>query len=301
MTKVGLGLPGASVGDIRESAATAAGYDFASFSVYGDLGDLPPYAVLHAAADELSGSTISAIGPMGIPVGLQHPENVAMHAVALEQQLPGQTYVGLVRGAFLDSIGQSPASIQAIEETVHHVRKRADELGHEIPIYIGGFGEQLLARAGDLAVEGVKLGGSTNPELAEKKRTVIANDEVKLILGAVSVIDVDRKAARYCARIEVAKYLAVVGTLDPTLSEDELDSLGVFSARFQQGDSTAPRYISDSLLDKFAIAGTPDDALSLLARMEGVVDRFEFGTPHGLKDRPTAIRNIGESIIKQMD
>lgn len=295
-TAVGLGLPGKSVADVQLAAQAAAGYDYDSFSVYGDLGDLPPYAVLHAAADKLQGSTIEHIGPMGVPVGLQHNEVIAQHAHALAEQLPGQSYVGLVRGAFLDEIGEQPASLHQLEAAI--ARLRAHPETETIPIYLGGFGPKLLRMAGRLAVNGVKLGGSANPELAKKARETINNPDTKLVLGAVSVIDPDRRAARRLARQEVAKYLDIVGSLDTSLSIDELESLEQFVTRFRSGDAEAYSAISDDLLDKFAVAGTPEDALTLLEKMRGVVDRFEFGTPHGLGDRASAIAYIGESVVK---
>lgn len=299
MTKVGLGLPGISVADVRASAEAAAPYEFDSFSVYGDLGDLPPYAVLHASADLLRNSTIAHIGPMGTPVGMQHPELIATNAMVLEEQLPGQSSIGLVRGAFLESIGKEPASLKELEQTVRYIRERFGE-DQVPPIYIGGFGPKILKLAGKLGVQGVKLGGSANPALAEKARELIDNPNVEIILGAVSVIDSDREAARARARMEVAKYLAVVGELDPTLGPDEKSSLEEFMDRFTAGDNNAADAISDGLLDKFALAGTPEDALKALQQMEGRVDRFEFGTPHGLGDRPTAIRNIGATIVQRL-
>ncbi len=296
MTKIGIGLPGISVAEIDSSAEVAAVYAFDSFSVYGDLGDLPPYAVLHAAAMSLRGSAVGHIGPMGIPVGMQHPEVIAMHAQALEQQLPGQSYVGLVRGAFLESIGEAPASLAQLEATVATVRDKNDE----IPIYLGGFGQQLLTSAGQLGVSGVKLGGTTNIELAKQARETIANPAVDIVLGAVSVIDEDRKLARASARKEVAKYLDVVGHLDSTLNPDELESLNRFVALFRAGSSDAAASISDALLDKFALAGTPADALAAIEAMKGLVDRFEFGTPHGLSTRPDSIKLIGETILSEL-
>ena len=298
MTRVGLGLPGLSVAEVAASAAAAAPYGYDSFSVYGDLGDLPPYAVLPLAAPQLADSTIANVGPLGVPVGLQHPENIAMHAIALDQQLPGRTSVGLVRGAFLEAIGEAPASLERLEATVKHLRQRFAEHGADIPIVLGGFGPRLLRLAGRLGVAGVKLGGSANVRLAEQARAAIANDQVKLILGAVSVIDPDRRAARTRARQEVAKYLDVVGPLDTTLDAAEAASLAAFRERFANGDPQAGDAISDALLDKFAVAGTPEDALSLLRQMDGVVDRFEFGTPHGLDpDRAVSIRYIGQTIV----
>jgi 5,10-methylenetetrahydromethanopterin reductase len=298
MIKVGIGLPGNSVADVRASAEAAAAYTFDSFSVYGDLYDLPPYAVLPAAADALRGTPVQHIGPLGVPVGLQHPEVIAAHAIALEEQLPGQSSIGLVRGAFLESIGERPASLHRLEETIAYIRQRFG--GETPPIYIGGFGPKILAMAGRLAVDGVKLGGSTNPDLAAHATAAIHNPQVEILLGAVSVIDPDRRAARTLARSEVAKYLAIVGELDPTLQGDELESLQQFMDRFNVGDRYAADAISDALLDKFALAGTADDALTALERMDGKAARFEFGTPHGLGTRPEAIRYIGEAIVNKL-
>jgi 5,10-methylenetetrahydromethanopterin reductase len=300
MTEIGIGLPGQSVADVRNAAEAAAPYAYDSFSVYGDLGDLPPYAVLHAVADTLKGSRVRSVGPMGVPVGMQHQEVISMHALALEEQLPDQSYVGLVRGAFLESIGEKPASLATLENTVTSLRTRFEERGENIPVYLGGFGQRVLGLAGRLAVEGVKLGGSTNPVLAEKAKQTIDNLHTKIVLGAVSVIDPDRKAARQLARREVAKYLDVVGSLDTTLDPDQLSSLTDFVERFRAGDPGASDAVSDSLLDKFAIAGTPEDAIAAVTRMNGVVDRFEFGTPHGLHDRASAIHYIGQSIVNEL-
>ena len=295
MTKVGLGLPGQSIGDVRAAAEAAAPYAYDSFSVYGDLGDLPPYAVLHAVADAFKGSEIKMVGPMGVPAGMQHPELVGMHARALAEQLPGQSYLGLVRGAFLEQIGQRPATLKTLEQTVLSIREKRIE----VPIYLGGFGPRLLALAGELAVDGLKLGGSTNLALASKASEVIANDSVELVLGAVSVVDRDRRAARYLARREVAKYLDVVGELDHTLDGDELASLQQFRSRFPI-DPDAYTSISDSLLDKFAMAGSPDEIIERIAAMNGVVGRFELGTPHGLSDRAAAIEYIGNTVLKEL-
>jgi 5,10-methylenetetrahydromethanopterin reductase len=154
--------------------------------------------------------------------------------------------------------------------------------------------------AGRLAVNGVKLGGSTNPGLAAHAAAAIQNPRVEIVLGAVSVIDPDRKAARTLARSEVAKYLAIVGVLDPTIQGDELASLQRFLERFKAGDPKAGEAISDALLDRFALAGTADDALAALERMDGKAGRFEFGTPHGLGTRPEAIRYIGEAIVNAL-
>ena len=299
MTKIGLGLPGLSVQDVERSAEAASHYPFDSFSVYGDLGDLPPYSVLHASADLLAGSAINRVGPMGVPLSLQHPEVIGGHAIALEQQLPGKSYIGMVRGAFLEQIGERPATLAKTEEAISHIKARHAAQGLKIPLYLGGFGPKLLALAGRLDVEGVKLGGTTNVLLAQKAREKIDNPAVKIVMGAVSVVDKGRKAARRLARHEVAKYLNVVGDFDTSLNEDERASLHAFCARFPI-DPDASNSISDSLLDKFALAGNPEDVIERISAMHGQVDRFEFGTPHGLSDRATAIKFIGDNVLNEL-
>lgn len=299
MIKVGLGLPGKSVADVWASAEAAAPYGFDSFSVYGDLGDLPPYGVLHASADVLRNTPIRNIGPLGVPVGLQHPEIIATHAMVLEEQLPGQSSIGLVRGAFLEALGERPAPLHRLRETIRYIRQRFGN-AQVPPLYVGGFGPNILALAGHLAVTGIKLGGSANPALAEHAATLINNPAVEIVLGAVSVIDPDRQAARTVARTEVAKYLAVVGALDPTLDGDERASLHRFLERFRAADPRAGESISDALLDRFALAGRADDALEALKKMTGKAARFEFGTPQGLGERADAIKYIGEAIIKEL-
>jgi 5,10-methylenetetrahydromethanopterin reductase len=300
MTKLGIGLPAVSIANVRASAEAVAAAPYDSFSVYGDLGDLPPYAALHAVADRLQGSEVGYVGPMGVAVGMMDSEQIAVHAAALEEQLPGQSSIGLVRGAFLESIGRKPASLATMEDSVQAVRDRLDERGLSVPIYLGGFGPKVLAMAGRLGVDGIKLGGSTNPLLAERARHIVGNPEVDVVLGAVSVIDRNRKVARELARREVAKYLAVVGRLDATLEGDDVESLEQFTERFEAGMDNAPDVISDSLLDKFALAGTPEDALQAIKNMEGRVNRFEFGTPHGLSDRPTNISYIADTVLEQL-
>ena len=299
MIKVGLGLPGKSVAEVRASAEAAAPYVFDSFSVYGDLGDLPPYGVLHASADVLRNTRIRHIGPLGVPVGLQHPEVIATHAMVLEEQLPGQSSLGLVRGAFLEALGERPASLCRLRETIDYIRQRFGN-AQAPPLFVGGFGPKILALAGHLAITGVKLGGSADPALALHAATLINNSDVEIVLGAVSVIDPDRQAARTLARTEVAKYLAVVGPLDPTLDGDERAALHRFLERFQAGDPRAGDAISDALLDRFALAGTAEDAIAALENMNGKAARFEFGTPQGLGERVEAITYIGEAIIKEL-
>jgi 5,10-methylenetetrahydromethanopterin reductase len=98
-------------------------------------------------------------------------------------------------------------------------------------------------------------------------RERIRNDDVRIVLGAVTVVDEDGERARSIARREVAMYLPVVAGLDPTFELDPEQLAGE---------------IPDDVLDRFAFAGTPEQ---VVAHAEAVFDagagRIDFGTPHG--------------------
>jgi 5,10-methylenetetrahydromethanopterin reductase len=116
-------------------------------------------------------------------------------------------------------------------------------------------------------------------------------------LGAVSVVDADREAARARARRDVALYLPVVARLDPTLSIDP-EQMQRIDGHVKRGEpEQAAALIGDDLLDRFALAGNPAD---LIAHSEALfaagANRIEFGTPHGLTP-PEGIRLLGEKVL----
>ena len=116
----------------------------------------------------------------------------------------------------------------------------------------------MAALAGELAEE-VKIGGCANPEMVRLMRTWIGNDDVGIVVGAVTVVDEDGDAARARAAAEVAMYLDVVGGLDPTL-----------------GPGRPP-------VDAFVLAGTPEEVAAHARRLfDAGAQRVEFGTPQGL-------------------
>jgi 5,10-methylenetetrahydromethanopterin reductase len=130
-----------------------------------------------------------------------------------------------------------------------------------VPLMIGTWKPRMAALAGETADE-VKIGGSANPDMVRLMREWIRNDDVGIVVGAVTVVDEDGGAARALAEKEVAMYLDVVGGLDPTLD-------------LAPGDSVP--------LDRFVIAGTPEQVAAHARRLfDAGAKRVEFGTPQGL-------------------
>ena len=301
-------------------------YDFDAVTVYCDLPFHPPYAPLMLMAPHIERARIgvAANAPSRI-----HPLDIAAQTALLAEVARGGVYVGVARGAWLSDHGihEHEAPIQAIRETVdiirymlsgasggysgqvyqlaEHVRAHYQVPNYEVPVLIGSWGRKLCALAGEIADE-VKVGGSTNPDLVPVIQSYIAAGEtlaqrpqgtVKVVMGAVSVIDEDRQAARSAAKRSVVLYLPVVATLDPTVSvEPELiNRLRVHSERGENEQAVA--LISDDLLDKFAFAGDADDLINHALRLfEAGAKRVEFGTPHGLNPQ-TGIDILGRKVL----
>ena len=77
-------------------------------------------------------------------------------------------------------------------------------------------------------------------------RDWLGNDEARIVVGAVTVVDEDGDAARAHAADEVRMYLDVVGGLDPTLG-------------LAAGEPVP--------LDRFVIAGTPEEVAAHAQRL----------------------------------
>jgi 5,10-methylenetetrahydromethanopterin reductase len=220
------------------------------------------------------------LGPAALNISTLHPVELAGQAAALDLAAGGRAFLGLVAGAWLDRLGlDTSAPVARMREAVEIIRRlfAGDVSGfsgshftlaagarfayesarRRMPLMIGTWKPRMAALAGEVADE-VKIGGSANPDLVPLMRDWIGNDDVGIVVGAVTVVDEDGAAARDRARAEIAMYLDVVGALDPTVRG-------------------APP------LEKFCLAGTPEEvAAHALELFEAGAKRIEFGTPQGL-------------------
>jgi 5,10-methylenetetrahydromethanopterin reductase len=175
----------------------------------------------------------------------------------------------------------------------------------DIPFLLGTWGVATIRACIDEISE-VKIGGTANPQVVPHFRRIIDDAAtshqrdpaaIGLVVGAVSVVDLDGNAARQRARREVALYLPVVADLDPSLELDPelLQRIRVAAYRYDFG--AAATLISDDLLKQFAFAGTPQEvAEHALALFAAGASRVEFGTPHGLT--PTeGISLLGQQVL----
>jgi len=288
-----------------ELAGLAERGGFDVVSVYHDLFFQPafyPLLLMARATERVS------LGPAALNPFTLHPVEIAGQTAALDAASGGRAYLGLVRGTWLESLRlEQRRPLTALREAVEVVRRllsgddsgfagerfslepgarlRYAPLRSEVPLLIGTWGEKTAAFAGEVADE-VKVGGTANPDLVPAMRERIGNDRVRIVVGAVTVVDEDGSAARRRARTEAALYFPVVAALDPTLDvPDRLveDVRRLVDAGAQE---EAGGLIPDDLLDKLAFAGTPAQVTRRAEALYAAgASRVEFGTPHGLEPR----------------
>jgi 5,10-methylenetetrahydromethanopterin reductase len=315
-----------SASEYIELAQLVDGYGFDAVTVYCDAPFHPSFGPLLLMAPHIKRSRI---GAAAIPPSRIHPIDIAAETALLTEVAQAGVYIGLARGGWLDAHGITEAQhpVQAIREAVDVMRymwsgKSGGYQGQvyqiadyvtapyplpkeKIPILIGTWGKKLAAVAGEIADE-VKIGGSANADVIPVIADYIAEGEIAvgrergtvgIAIGAVSVVDEDREAARWEVKRQVALYLPIVAKLDPTvqLEPELLARVEQFSN--QKDYDAAARLISDETLDRFAFAGNPNDLIEHAERLFAAgASRVEFGTPHGLKPR-TGIRLLGEKVL----
>ena len=226
----------------------------------------------------------------------------------LDAESTGRAVLGLARGAWLEPLGVDQTQpVQAVREAWEVVRRllAGDDSGYDgerfslpaderlryplarrgVPLLIGTWSPHLAAFAGEAAQE-LKVGGSANPAVVPVVRAWIGNPDVRIVIGAVTVVDEDGDYARTIARRAVAMYLAVVAELDPTVALDPGLISRVRALVSTHEDEAAGALISDEVLDLFAFAGTPEQIAAHAEAVFGAgVGRIDFGTPHGVPER----------------
>jgi 5,10-methylenetetrahydromethanopterin reductase len=291
------------------------GFGFDVVSAYNDLFFQPALGPLLLLAQHV---TRARLGPAALNPFTLHPVEIAGQIAFLDAVTGGRAYLGMARGAWLDTLGVSlDRPLTRLRESIEVVRYllsgRTDGYSGglyrvatgarlkyappraPVPITLGTWGERSARTIGPL-VDEVKIGGSTNPRMVARMREWLP-ERVGICAGAVCVVDRDRAAARALARREVAMYLSVVAALDVTNEDPEwLERLRGNG----QDYASISRDISDAQLERFAFAGSPDDIVRQVhAVYTAGATRVEFGTPHGL-DAVTGVHLLGEAVLPEL-
>jgi 5,10-methylenetetrahydromethanopterin reductase len=329
MTEIGIAFQtDKPPGRYGELARAAEAYGFDVVSVFADLLYQPP---LPALLEMASATSAVRLGAACLNPYTQHPYEIAGSVASLDAASGGRAYLGLARGTWLEAIGiDQRRPLEHLRDAAAIVRAllSGDDSGYQgtayrlapgvrlryplpqqlPPLMMGTWGPLGAALAGEIADE-IKVGGSANPEVVRlvRDRVLVGSQaagrpagQVKVVLGAVTVVARDGNAARRRARTEVAKYLAVVAELDPT-SPLPPGLAGQVQHLVAAGDDEgAGLLIPDDVLDQFAFAGTPEHVAALAQRvLDAGADRIDFGTPHGLTDEE-GMALLGTAVLPQL-
>ena len=260
-----------------------------------------------------------------------HPINIAGNIALIDEASDGRAYLGLARGGWLDFVGVEPQRpVTALRESmacIRHLLRQSNEplageifplaggdslrwpiLRPDIPFLLGTWGAKTIRACID-QIDEIKIGGSANPDVLAHFRAMVndsANEvgrdgaKIGLAIGAVTVVDEDGAAARRLARREVALYLPIVAKLDPTVAIEPELAARIQAAADRYDFDAAGALISDELLGRFALAGTPDEvATQANALFDAGAARVEFGTPHGLSTAE-GLRLLGERVLPRL-
>jgi len=270
----------------------------AGFDVVTTFNDLWFQPALPALLEIAAATTRVRVGPSCLNPFTVHPVEIAGQTAVLDATSNGRAFLGLARGTWLEPLGLDQSDpVTAIRETWQIVRRllagddsgftgrrfslpqgqrlRFPILRDDVPLLVGTWAPRLAAFAGEEAQE-LKVGGSANPDVVPVLGQRIANPDVGIVLGAVTVVDDDGARARRIARRE----------LDPTVEVDPELIARVREHVDADDHDAAGSLIPDDLLDRFSFAGTPDEvAEHAEAVFAAGARRVDFGTPHGAPER----------------
>lgn len=306
-------------------AAAAEGAGFDVVSVYNDLLYQPAWLPLLEIA---RATRRVALGPAAVNPFTCHPVNIAGHAALIDEASGGRAYLGLARGAWHEFLGLAPArpvtALREAFECVRHLLRRSAEPYRgevfrlaggealrwtiprpELPFLLGTWGAATV-RACIREIAEIKVGGTANPAVVPHYLDLIrtsaaaagrAAEAVALAVGCVSVVDRDGRAARDLARRRAALYLPVIASLDPALGIEPERLARIQAAGAAHDRERAAREITDGLLRRLALAGTPEEVAEQADALYAAgAARVEFGTPHGL-DEKEGLRLLGEAVL----
>ncbi len=290
-----------------------------------------PYVALTLAAQH---TTRVRLGPGVTNPQTRHPLVLANLAAALEQLAPGRSFLGLGTGnSGVRHAGAGPATLEALADTVRVAQGllagEAVELGgakmtvqgggRRVPILIAGSGPKSLRLAGQIAdIAWVNLG--VFPEVvAEGIRWVregaeAAGRDAKSVeiwaFGVGAVADDRAKALDEAkgAAVAVAAYVlrgdAAAKRIPPAIQA----RVGQLLREYQYGEHLTPGHtsnyhladrlgIADYLLDRFTIAGTPEDCRAKLARLRDIGVQRMCLSLSAAPDVGAYVRRLGEHVL----
>ncbi|MBI4493214.1 MAG: LLM class flavin-dependent oxidoreductase [Chloroflexi bacterium] len=286
------------------------------------------YVILGAAAQATSRITLAS----GVTNPItRDPSVLAAAWDTLHELTGGRTLFGIGMGdSSLETLGKKPATLARLEQsilivrdliagqTVTHPDSQAPvhityaRRGTRVPIYIGVSSPKIHRLAGKVADGAIVLVGIDKPYLEASRRELEAGaaqagrnlraEGFRVVCWVPCSIQEDGKAARSAVKAHVARILKrpLPFELDAATREIVRRIYEHYEYYEHMVAGTAHgELVTDELVEKFAIAGTPAEAHQQFQRLAatGLVDEIAI-IPHTQDpvDRERIIRTVGEMI-----
>lgn len=255
------------------------------------------------------------IGP-GVTNPVLHDDTVAASAIAtLDELAGGRVLFGIGSGDTpVYTLGKKMARLATMRQSIDRIRRliRGESVEYsegvnvniwskrDIPIYTSAEGPKTLAMSGEVA-DGVIVGSGVYKETVDWVTEHLNNGvqnrdaslgELDVIFGAVVSVDRDGHKAREKVRARVANRahhnfrMTLESVPDPYKPEIQnlLDNFDVSNWR----DPKHVPLITDYILDRFTITGTPEDCVKRIKEIES------FGVKSIMIDPPS--QDFDESL-----
>ena len=300
--------------------------------VYDDLLFKPAWPILFAMARELRGSGIT-VGPGVVNPYHIHPALIATHLASLNEEMGGDSFLMIGKGAFHDLFELETAKpITATKEAIEIIYNllsgsptnysgkifrmkseaafRWEYSAANIPkIWIGSWGPKMCELAGKMKqVSGVMVSSITDPSylrfLREQCRVgaiSVGREPDDIEIGCVpgTIISKDRGAALALARKASAVYLPYLEPMTDFVGINRNEVESVKEALSRNDLAAAASRVSDKAVNSFKLWGTPDDIIEKTLRMlDGGrgAERINFGFGRG-KDDIESIELLGQKVM----
>jgi 5,10-methylenetetrahydromethanopterin reductase len=322
MTRIGLLFPGApAVPEMIDLSrrAEAAGYD----SVWVAETRLTRDAIVPLAA--IAGRTERIrLGSGIIPVPTRNPVTIALSFISLEEMAPGRIIMGLGAGSPMVLAPQGIAFEKPLTrlreycEVIPHLI-RGEEVSYDgtavrlqrarvedvissraaggsrtrIPLWLGVTGPRSLEYAGEVA-DGVMLNGCLGTDYVERacghigrgaRRAGRTRDDVEIAMALWVAPHEDSTTGKRIAARALALYLSLFPNIARETGLAEKVTNRVREEFYARGVEAATELIGDDIVDRQAVAGTPEECrsrlhayrsagiqLPVLAPLEGTMD-----------------------------
>jgi len=288
------------------------------------------YVILGAMA--MATSTITLATGVTNPV-TRDPTVVAAGMATLHELMGGRTLLGIGTGdSSVETLGKKPARLAALEQAVqtirglvagetvpHHesgaaVRLTYAQRGTRVPVYIAVSSPRIHRLAGKIADGAIVLVGVDPHFLAASRQALEAGaaaagrdlqaEGFRVVCWTPCSILADGAAARDAVKAHVARVLK--RDLPFELGEEDMALVRQIREQYEYYEhmvagTSHGEIVPDALVEKFAIAGTPDEARAQIERLAatGLVDEIAL-IPHAHEPaaRESIIRHLGDILVQ---